>query len=221
MKTQVLESLRTKFPGVSDTILDRIANKIAKTVTKQEDITTSVEGVTFQSLLDSYGDYRATEAQHTAVVNYEKKHNLKDGKYIVVEEKKSDDPTEKDENPRPSDETPAWAKALIEQNRSLSERLKSIEGRTMVQSRKEKLNKIIERLPDYLRKPYERISLDGYKEEEFDEFLTTIEGEVTETTTSLNQKGSVFGTPLTTTEGGKVQEASDKEVSDVVSKMNI
>lgn len=80
MKKEILEALKAKFEGVSEAILNRIADKLAKTVTKQEDVATAVEGVTFQQVLESYGDSRATEAQQTAVTNYEKKHGLKDGK---------------------------------------------------------------------------------------------------------------------------------------------
>ena len=41
-----------------------------------------VEGISFQDVLNSYGDFRAGDASVTAVKNYEKKHNLKDGKTI-------------------------------------------------------------------------------------------------------------------------------------------
>lgn len=55
---------------------------MAKTITSEEEVATAVEGVTFQSISESYGDSQATEAQKTAVSNYEKKHGQKDGQYI-------------------------------------------------------------------------------------------------------------------------------------------
>ena len=79
----ILEKLKAKFEGVSDSILDRIAEKLAKTVKNEEEATTAVEGVTLQQLFDSYGDSRATEAQRTAVSNYEKKYGLKDGAKVT------------------------------------------------------------------------------------------------------------------------------------------
>ena len=83
MKKIILEKLKAKFEGVSDSILDRIAEKLAKTVKNEEEATTAVEGVTLQQLFDSYGDSRATEAQRTAVSNYEKKYGLKDGAKVT------------------------------------------------------------------------------------------------------------------------------------------
>ena len=65
----ILNALKAKFQGVSDAVLSRIANKLAKTVTSQEQVATSVEGVTLQQVIDSYADHRATEAQQTAVQN--------------------------------------------------------------------------------------------------------------------------------------------------------
>ena len=79
MRKIILEKLKAKFEGVSDFILDRVAGKLAKTVTTEEEATTAVAGVTLQQLFDSYGDSRATEAQVSAVENYEKKYGLKDG----------------------------------------------------------------------------------------------------------------------------------------------
>lgn len=84
MKTKILEGLKTKFEGVEDAILERVAKKLSKTVTKEEDVKTAVDGVTFQSILQSYGDSRADEASSSAVKNYETKHNIKDGKPVTA-----------------------------------------------------------------------------------------------------------------------------------------
>ena len=60
MKKEILEAPTAKFEGVSSAVLDRIANKLAKTITKTEDIATAVEGVTIQQIIDSYTDSRVT-----------------------------------------------------------------------------------------------------------------------------------------------------------------
>ena len=80
----ILAALQTKFPGVDAKILGRIAKKHAKTATgtTEADAKTIVDGITFQQVLESHADYRATEAQKTAIANYESKHNLRDGKPI-------------------------------------------------------------------------------------------------------------------------------------------
>ena len=80
MFEKILAGLKTKFPGVDSKILERIAKKKAETTTTEDEVKTVVDGVTFQSIIDSEGDRRANEAQSSAVSNYEKKYKLKDGK---------------------------------------------------------------------------------------------------------------------------------------------
>lgn len=82
MKTKILELLKTKFTGVQESVLSRIADKLAKTALTDEQATTAVEGVTIQTVIDSYADSRVGEATNTAVSNYEKKHGIKDGKPV-------------------------------------------------------------------------------------------------------------------------------------------
>lgn len=82
MKEKLLALLQTRFAGVDNAILDRIATKKAENITDEAQLPTIVEGIGFQDVLTSYGDYRAGDATQTAVKNYEKRHNLKEGKPI-------------------------------------------------------------------------------------------------------------------------------------------
>lgn len=129
MKQKLFEALKTKFVGVDAQILDRIATKKAEGQTDENQIPTIIEGISFQDVLTSYGDFRAGDASKTAVTNYEKKHNLKEGKVIETPE-----PTPQPEPPKP-DDTPAWAKALIEQNKTLTEKIASIENKSTLEQR--------------------------------------------------------------------------------------
>lgn len=129
MKQKLFEALKTKFVGVDAQILDRIATKKAEGQTDENQIPTIIEGISFQDVLTSYGDFRAGDASKTAVTNYEKKHNLKEGKVIETPE-----PTPQPEPPKP-DDTPAWAKALIEQNKTLTEKIASIENKSSLEQR--------------------------------------------------------------------------------------
>lgn len=79
---QILAGLQTKFSGVDAAILTRIATKKAEGVTDASQVNSIVEGVGFSDVLTSYGDFRAGDASFKSVQNYEKKHNLKDGKPI-------------------------------------------------------------------------------------------------------------------------------------------
>lgn len=79
---QILTGLQQKFTGVDTAILTRIATKKAEGVTDETKVNSIVEGIGFSDVLNSYGDFRAGDASKTAVTNYEKRHNLKDGKPV-------------------------------------------------------------------------------------------------------------------------------------------
>ncbi len=219
MKKEILEALKAKFTGVSDQILGRIADKLVKTTTKSDDVATAVEGVTFQQVLDSYGDSRATEAQQTAVRNYEQKYGLKDGKAT-----KGGEPTDDNLQPTNKEDAPAWAKQLIDTNKALSERLSKLETERTSTSRKQQLATVVDKLPAPLRKAYERTNINTLSDEEFDTLITDITAEVTEIGNDLQAKGAVFGQPNKSTNrqsGDNAKEATDAEADAVVGKLNI
>lgn len=94
---QILAGLQQKFTGVDTAILTRIATKKAEGVTDESQVPTIVEGISFTDVLTNYGDFRAGDATFKSVQNYEKKHNLKDGKPV---ENPNPNP-----NPKPEDKT--------------------------------------------------------------------------------------------------------------------
>ncbi|MBW9277429.1 hypothetical protein [Bacteroides fragilis] len=94
---QILAGLQQKFTGVDTAILTRIAAKKAEGVTDDTKVNSIVEGISFSDVLNSYGDFRAGDATRTSVLNYEKRHNLKDGKPI---ENPNPNPNS---NPKPED----------------------------------------------------------------------------------------------------------------------
>ena len=79
---QILAGLQTKFPGADTATLTRIATKKAEGVTDETKVNSIVEGISFQDVMQNYGDFRAGQAQTSSIANYEKKHGLKDGKPI-------------------------------------------------------------------------------------------------------------------------------------------
>ena len=117
---QILAGLQQKFTGVDTAILTRIATKKAEGVTDETKVNSIVEGISFSDVLNSYGDFRAGDASKTAVTNYEKKHNLKDGKPI-----ETTTTTKTEEN---KDDVPAWAQALIDSNKNLSDKLTQLDA---------------------------------------------------------------------------------------------
>lgn len=140
---QILAGLKTKFQGVEDATLQRIASKKAEGVTDESKVNSIVEGISFQDVLTSYGDYRADGAQKTAVSNYEKKHNIKDGKPIE-EPKPQDPPTAPKPTPQvaPTEQVPAWAQSLIDSNKTLSEKLAAMDAKTKVDIRNKQIDDV-------------------------------------------------------------------------------
>lgn len=137
---QILAGLRTKFQGADDATLQHMASKKAEGVTDESKVNSIVEGISFQDVLTSYGDYRADGAQKTAVSNYEKKHNIKDGKPIE-EPKPQDPPTDPKPTPQvaPTDQVPAWAQSLIDSNKTLSEKLAAMDAKTKADERNQQI----------------------------------------------------------------------------------
>ena len=147
---QILAGLKTKFQGVEDATLQRIASKKAEGVTDEGKVNSIVEGISFQDVLTSYGDFRADGAQKTAVSNYEKKHNIKDGKPIE-EQKPQDPPTA---NPQTTEQVPAWAQSLIDSNKTLSEKLAAMDAKTKADERNQQIAAVAKSfgIPEYVYK---------------------------------------------------------------------
>ena len=97
---QILAGLQQKFAGVDTATLTRIATKKAEGVTDETKVTSIVEGISFQDVMQNYGDFRAGQAQTSAVSNYEKKHGLKDGKPI---ENPKPEPPKPNDPPKPQE----------------------------------------------------------------------------------------------------------------------
>lgn len=119
MYKTIIEALQQKFPGVDAKVLEPVARKLAKSATKEEDVPTLVEGVTFQQVTESYSDFRVTQAVATAsaraVSDYEERFGLKDGK--------------RKEEPKPDDKKKEDKAEESELAKALAERLSAMEKR--------------------------------------------------------------------------------------------
>ena len=211
MKQKLLEALKAKFPGVNANVLNRIADKLAKTVTTDEQVTTAIAGVTkeFIEIIESYGDSRATEAQQTAVQTYETKYGLKDGQKIDNgggSQGGQQGGTQTVQTQSAGvEQVPARAQALIESNKTITERLNKMDGDRTTATRKQQLSTIIEKLPENLRKAYERTPVDGLTDEQFNTLVGEITTEVDGIVNDTRAKGAVFGRPAAQNGGSSSQ----------------
>ena len=155
MFEKILAGLKTKFPGVDSKILERIAKKKAETTTTEDEVKTVVDGVTFQSIIDSEGDRRANEAQSSAVSNYEKKYKLKDGK-----------PSEPPQQDPPQPPTPTaggedsevlkMLKQIQQDNQQLRTEINGMKTKELGNQRKDKFSALFEGASDKLKERYMR-----------------------------------------------------------------
>ena len=217
MKEKILVALKAKFVGGNANVLNRIAEKLAKNVTTDEQLTTAVAGVTQEliEVIESYGDSRATDAQQTAVQNYEAKYGIKEGKPInggtpTVQQGGATEP-QPQQPAGGAEPVPSWAQQLIESNKMLSERLNKMDVDRTTTVRKQQLDTIVAKLPANLRKPYGRITVDALTDDEFNTLIGEVTTEVDGLAADIASKGAVFGRPSAHNGGGQQGSALTKE----------
>lgn len=230
MKQKLFDALKAKFPGVNANVLNSLAEKLAKTVTTDEQVTTAVAGVTqeFIEIIESYGDSRATEAQQTAVHTYETKYGLKDGQKIdetggaAGGQAGSGTTVQQQQAGGAQEQVPAWAQALIDSNKKLNDRLDKMDGERTTATRKQQLSTIIEKLPENLRKAYERTPVNDLTDEQFNALVGEITTEVNGIVSEVQAKGAVFGKPTITggtgNQGGELTKEQQEAIAHRESK---
>ena len=158
-----MAGLQTKFPGVDTATLTRIATKKAEGVTDETKVNSIVEGIGYSDVLQNYGDFRAGQAQTSAVTNYEKKHGLKDGKPI-------EDPNQEPPKPKPDDQ-PDIAKMIADGIaagiKPFSDKLAQYEAREAQAQRNAQIASVAKKygIPDFMLKNHaipENTDLDVY-----------------------------------------------------------
>lgn len=167
MKEKLLAALKTKFQGVQEATLERIATKKAETVTEEDQVQTVVDGMSYDDIIQSETDYRVGQASKTArekaVKEYEQKHNLKDGK---PQTKKGDDDDEDDPpaGGEGEEKVPKWAQKLIKENSELKNTIQGITKSQEVGTKKQQAQALLEKskIPENLRSKWiNRIDLES------------------------------------------------------------
>jgi hypothetical protein len=210
MKEKLLALLKTKFTGVPDATLDRIASKKAETANDEAQLQTVVDGINFADILQSETDYRVTEASKSVVNNYEKKHNLKDGKPVQTPE-----PPKPADPPKPGDEPPAWAKQLIEENKRLHETVAGITKGQQITSKQSQALGLLQKskVPEKLHQKWiNRINVEG--DISIEDQIKDLESEFLETHQEIISKGVKDGDFVPAAGNKKVEQAEMTEYLD-------
>jgi hypothetical protein len=176
MKEKILALLLAKFAGVRKDGLAQLATAIAIQAADETEATALIEKFTAEKVNDFVKDWRKDVDKEVSESKKTIEDNLKK-KYDFVEKKEIKDEPEN----KGGDEPPAWAKALIEQNKSLSEKLSSFEGKKVTETRLQELQSKLSDLPETFKsqkmKDFSRMSFDS--DESFNEYLTEVETDIT------------------------------------------
>lgn len=132
MKEKLLNALKLKFPGVSETSLSIIATNKAGSIADEAQIDSVAESITFDQVMQSVVDSRIADANKKAVDKFKKAHGIKDDEPVQQQQQTQ---TQTQTN----DDTPQWAKDLIKQNQELTTKLAGFETKTKQQQLSEKL----------------------------------------------------------------------------------
>ena len=162
---QILAGLQTKFPGVDAATLTRIATKKAEGVTDETKVNSIIEGISFSDVLNNYGDFRAGQAQVSAVNNYEKKHGLKDGK--PIENPKPEPPKPEPKPDEKQDIAKMIADGIAAGIKPFSDKLAQYEAREAQAQRNAQIASVAKKygIPDFMLKDRtipENTDLDAY-----------------------------------------------------------
>lgn len=199
LKKVALEALKTKFEGIDEKVLSRIAIKLAKTATDEEDIKTKVEEMTLQGVIDAYTDSRVTDASDKAVKTYEEKHGLKDGKKLRKKRVKveDDDIDDDDDDDTIDDDAPAYAKALMKSISALSSEVSALKEGKRADTRKAAVDKLLEKAPEALKKQIQReFSRATFKDDEdFDAWVEEIKPDIKEASDKNEAEGNAGSKP--------------------------
>jgi hypothetical protein len=203
MKQKIIARLKEKFSGVnlSNTRLDAIADKLAPKITDETQIDAKLDELNeilpFTEIAKQDDRVRTLEAE-------------------LKKPKPGPQPTPTPDPPKPADDgTPEWAKALIQQNQAMAQKIEQLESRTTA----EKLNATLVGILKEKKVPesYYHVAITGrtFKDsEEVNNFANTLVESYTKYNQELVNEGLKQQPPPVM---GKVTD-HEKEVSPMMSE---
>lgn len=221
IKRFILDSLKTKFAGIDEKVLNRIAAIAVKTVKSEEEAKTFVEETTLQQVIDSYADSRATDAQEKAVKSYEEKFGLKDGKKADATEEPGGEGGEGGNGSATDDgknggegkggeKVPDYVKSLFGKIDALTNEVTTLKAGKVADTRKSTLEALLKDAPEKTRNTFmKNFNRMQFKDDaDFEEWIEEITPDVEEATTSQAASDGVVGRPKSGASTGKEGQAN-------------
>lgn len=207
MKQFILKALKAKFTGVSEGVLNKVADKISKTVTKEEDVATAVDGVTFQAVMDAC----LADQKQATIAEYEGQYGLKDGK--KVETAAAIDPV-----PAGGDLECMINRAVTAAVKPFQDEINTLKSGKTLDNRKQLLTTAIGKAPAKFKERYEKdFSRMTFQDDaEYATWLEEVKADVDSFAEEGNTKGAVFGRPVGGSGLVSKEKPSDAELDAVV-----
>lgn len=206
-RKEIFLGLKKKHASVHKDILNKVADHLEKGVTEE----TEVDGVVEEStdFVSSISTLFQSETDKRVAAVLKEKGVKTDDEEVEEEAKKAKAKAEG------NDDTPAWAKSLIETNQALTDRLNKIEQGKTVDSRKSVLEGKLKDSPapfkNKVLKDFGRMSFES--DDDFNTYLEDTEADLLAFNQDISDKGlSSQSQPLFGNKGSNDKEASKAEV---------
>jgi len=191
---QKLKSQREKNSNVTDRSLEDLARSLEPVITTDDilekmDLTASIKSI----------DGNISHYTADAVKNAKKKEDD-----AAAAKKKEDEEEErkKQQQQKPTEEMPAWAKTIVEQNEKLTNSLNTLHTEKATSTRKSELMKSLvdkdgKELPEFYTKPilsaFDQTKFES--DDEFNNYLGSIKSNTEDFSQHVKEQGITFGIP--------------------------
>lgn len=208
------ERLKAKLPDLkAQNLTEKRLNAIADRLhNKFPDLT---EEADYDAKIDELNDltpFAEIAKQDDRIRTLEKNPNPLPKKKPTPPKKENDGEEEGSDD---TDDTPAWAKALIEQNKALATEVNNIKKEKALGSIKQKAAEKLKEVPERF---WNKLPLPE-KEDEIETFVADVQSDYTAFKQELVNQGFSQVTPPYTSTGGKTKEATKEELKAITDKI--
>lgn len=216
MYEKILALLLAAYAGVRQDGLKQLAKSLALQAADETEATALVEKLNREKVDNFVKEWRKDVDKEVSDGVKTNETKLKE-KFEFVEKKADPKPADP---PAGGDDAPAWAKALIEQNKELSNRLTAFEAGKTTETRLQKFQAKLDGLPESIKtqrlKDFKRMAFD--KDEDFEGYLTEVETDITALKQELSNIG--LGGQGAPRFGGKPSATEDDEFQSSMKAIN-
>lgn len=193
MKEKILALLIAKFSGVRKDGLAQLAASVSLQIEKEEDATAFIEKLTAEKVDAFVKDWRIDVDKEVSVANKTHETNLKKKFDFVDKKSDGEDPGKNSQSKTNDDEeAPSWAKKIIDQNKTLADKITAFESEKVSGTRLQQLEAKFKEVPDAYKAQRiadAKLFIGTMDDAAFAEYLARTETDVTAFNQELANKG--------------------------------